>query len=238
MIKGNYMVGFWNKVGKVVGAVIESAPEIMGALQQEGAKKQASLQKDFNRKIQEHERKVNVAANSNKMSDPEYARRVENEKKKIENAKVRQYTGNSESNAIKTNSSGEVTFGGLTVSQWNGKWVSLGLLSSLTLDDLRKYNKHIGLYKAEMNGQVAYLGKAIEYGNGGFRKRLRDYVRPSDSARTHGSGKKMNENADRLQISILIVGDTSEDVETVVALEKAMIAKLNVKWNVQHNRGR
>ncbi|MED4229510.1 hypothetical protein [Neobacillus cucumis] len=157
------------------------------------------------------------------MNNPEFARRVQEEKEKIEKAKVKIYTGNTESNSVKTNSHGEVAFGGHTVSQWNNRWVNLGILSSLTLEDLSLYNKHIGLYKAEMNGKVAYVGKAIEYSNGGFRKRLRDYVRNSNSARTHGSGMKMNDNADYLRISILIVGDSAEVVETVIALETAMI---------------
>lgn len=231
-------MGFWNKVGKVVGTVIENAPEIMGALQKEGAKRQATMQKEMERKINNHERKVAQAANSNKMVDPNFAKRVQEEKEKIEKAKVKLYTGDTNTNAVKMNSSGEVTFGGRTVSEWNNRWVSLGMLSSLTLEDLSPYNKKIGLYKGEMNGQVVYLGRAIEYNNGGFRKRLRDYVRESDSARTHGSGKKMNENANNIRISILIVGETSEDIDTVKALERAMITSQNLNWNVQHNRGR
>lgn len=231
-------MGFWDKVGKIIGTVIEKAPEVMGALQQEAVKKQASMQKEAERRIDTHERKVTQAANSNRMSDPNFARRVQEESAKIEQAKVKLYTGNSESSTVKTNSNGKVTFGGLTVSDWNSRWVSLGILSSLTLEDLGKYNKQIGLYKVEMNGQVAYLGKAIEYNNGGFRKRLRDYVRGSDSALTHGSGKKMNEHADHLRISILIVGDSAKDVDTVIALERAMILEFNPNWNVQHNRGR
>ncbi|THE11946.1 hypothetical protein E1I69_13115 [Bacillus timonensis] len=221
-------MGFWNKVGKVVGAVIDHAPEVIGALQQEAAKKQASLQKEADRRIKEHERKVTQAEKSNRMSDPDFARKVKEEKEKLNTY----YNRGSQSK----NASGEATYKGLTVSQWNQKWIRLGVLSSLTLEDLSRYNKHIGLYKAEMNGQVVYLGRAIEYNNGGFRKRLRDYVRNSDSARTHGSGQKMNENRDRVQISILIVGSSAEDVETVKALERAMISHLNVRWNVQHNR--
>ncbi|WP_077619814.1 hypothetical protein [Bacillus sinesaloumensis] len=221
-------MGFWNKVGKVVGTVIDHAPEVLNALQQEAAKKQANLHKEAGRRLKEHERKVAQAEKSNRMSDPQFARKVKEEREKLDNY----YQRSSQS----TNISGEITYGGLTVSQWNRKWIQLGVLSSLTLQDLSPYNKHIGLYKAELNGQVVYLGRAIEYNNGGFRKRLRDYVRNSDSARTHGSGQKMNENRDRVRISILIVGDSADDVDTVKALEPAMISHLHVKWNVQHNR--
>lgn len=34
-----------------------------------------------------------------------------------------------------------------------------------------------------------YVGRAIELNNGGFRKRLSDYSRGSDSARNHKSGR-------------------------------------------------
>jgi hypothetical protein len=229
-------MSFWKKVGKVVEAAIENGPAIIEAMQQEGAKRQASFQKEAEKKINNYEKKVNQASRSNRMSDPEFARKVREERGKISKAKVKLYTEGVESNSVKTSPTGEVLFAGQTISQWDGKWIRLGTLSSLTLEHLTPYNKHIGLYKAEMNGKVAYLGKAVEYSNGGFRKRLRDYVRGSDSARTHGSGKKMNEHVNSLTISILLVGNSAEDVETVVALEKAMIGRYEPGWNVQHNR--
>ncbi|MGE6415318.1 hypothetical protein ACQKDD_14235 [Planococcus kocurii] len=229
-------MSFWNKVGNLVGSIVEVAPEIMNSLHKEALKKQATMQKETERKINNHERNITQASKSNKMDDPNYARKVQEEKEKIEKAKVRLYTGETSPTNVKVNSTGSVTFDGSTVSQWNSRWISLGMLSSLSLENLSQYNKKIGLYKAEMNGQVVYLGRAIEYANGGFRKRLRDYVRESDSARTHGSGKKMHENANAIRLSILVVGDSQEDVDTVKALEKAMINHLDVRWNVQHNR--
>jgi len=54
-------MGFWNKVGNAVVTVIEIVPEILGALQQEGAKKADSRVKDY-------ESQVNQAANSSKMN--------------------------------------------------------------------------------------------------------------------------------------------------------------------------
>lgn len=110
-------------------------------------------------------------------------------KKKNKKARINLYTGNSNIKTVEIKENGDVTFGGLTLSQWDSRWIYLGTLSSLSLENLQTYNKSIGLYKAEMNGEITYLGRAIEYNNGGFRKRLRDYVRNSDSARTHGSGK-------------------------------------------------
>lgn len=133
---------------------------------------------------------------------------------------------------------GELRIGGLTLDQWDKKWIRLGNLNNLTLDNLKAFNKSIGLYKAEQYGTVKYIGRAIEYNNGGFRKRLRDYVRPSDSGRTHQSGQYMNVNADNLDIYILIVGDSAAQVATVKELERAMIQRygngFNI-WNVQRN---
>lgn len=65
----------------------------------------------------------------------------------------------------------------------------------------------------------------LKYNNGGFRKRLRDYVRPSDSRPRHQSGQSMYANAENLFISILIVGDSVSHVETVKQLEKAIIER-------------
>ncbi|KAB8126074.1 hypothetical protein F9U64_20795 [Gracilibacillus oryzae] len=169
------------------------------------------------------------------MNNPEYAKIVKEEKMKIERARDKLYTGNSDTTNILFQNNGEMLIGGKTISEWNNRWMRLGRLSSLSIEDLTPFNKHIGLYKAEMNGQVVYVGRAIEYNNGGFRKRLRGYVRDSDSGSTHGSGRKMHGNRDNVVISILIVGDSAEDVGVVKALEAAMIAKLNVKWNVPYN---
>lgn len=133
---------------------------------------------------------------------------------------------------------GEKTYGGFTLDQWDKRWMRLGKLEDLTVENLKPYNKSIGLYKATENGTVKYIGRAIEYNNGGFRKRLRDYVRPSDSGRTHQSGQSMNANAENLVISILIVGNSAAQVETVKELEKAMIQRygsVSEIWNVQRN---
>lgn len=133
-------------------------------------------------------------------------------------------------------SNGEQKYVGFTLEQWDRRWMRIGRLEDLTVENLKPFNKSIGLYKATENGTVKYIGRAIEYNNGGFRKRLRDYLRPSDSGRKHQSGKSMNTNAENLVISILIVGNSADQVETVKQLEKAMIERYgNVSniWNVQ-----
>lgn len=137
-----------------------------------------------------------------------------------------------------SNMSNEPRFGGCTLDEWDRRWITIGKLEELTVEKLQPYNKSIGLYKAVENGKVKYIGRAIEYNNGGFRKRLRDYVRPSNSGRTHQSGQSMNANAKNLVISVLIVGNSAAQVETVKQLETAMIQhyeRVSEMWNVQKN---
>ncbi|MDL4842464.1 GIY-YIG nuclease family protein [Aquibacillus rhizosphaerae] len=224
-------MGFWNRVGKLVETAIEVAPVVMGTLQQEATKKQASMHQEAERRVREHEKKVSKAENSDRMSDPNFARKVKEEREILN----RYYSPTSNTN-VSPNSSGEITYKGLTVTQWNRKWIWLGPLDALSIDTLKHYNKVIGLYKMVINGNVVYVGKAIEFSNGGFRKRIRDYRRSSNSGRTHGSGRKIHENTGNLQVSILIVGSKSEDVKLVESLEIAMIKYLDPVWNVQHNR--
>ena len=218
-------MGFWDTLGKVASVVME-----------EGAKKQAEMERRAGNQVKNYERKVADAEKSVKMNDPAYARKVNETKQKLVRSKVKIYTGEeSESNIVKVDSSGQVVIDGKTIDCWESKWKGLGILSALTLDDLSPYNSSIGLYKAEMCGKIYYIGRAIEYDNGGFRKRLRDYVRDSDSARKHKSGGKMNENADNLYISILVMGSKKKDVDAAKVLEEALVKKYTPLWNVQFN---
>ena len=78
-----------------------------------------------------------------------------------------------------------------------------------------------------------YVGRAIELHNGGFRKRLSDYRRDSDSARKHKSGQLINEHIDQIATDIMIVGNTEEAVQLTNILEDQFIAKYNPPWNKQ-----
>lgn len=110
------------------------------------------------------------------------------------------------------------------------KWISIGKLKTA---DLTPYNHCIGLYRHKVSGRIMYIGRAIEYNNGGFRKRLSDYRRNSDSARKHTSGRIINQHLDEIETDILIVGDGADDVEQVKKLEKEYIARYNPEWNKQ-----
>jgi len=120
--------------------------------------------------------------------------------------------------------------GGKTVSQWEGGWQSIGVLADA---NLTPYNKSVGLYRARLNGKVVYIGRAVEYSNGGFRKRLSDYRRQSNSARKHGSGQKMNANSDQLNIEILVTGGDKYAAEVAKKLETLLVGKYKPEWNKQ-----
>ncbi|MGI6541514.1 MAG: hypothetical protein ACOX44_00400 [Limnochordia bacterium] len=210
-------MGFWDTLGKFASAVMAEA--------------QVNAQRRQDRQIREYERKLSSAERSERMNDPAYAAKVKNARAKFEAGKQ----GIADNTGVTYSTSGQVLIAGKTASQWDRQWINLGILGALTLSDLSPYSHKIGLYKAEMGGKIKYIGRAIEYSNGGFRKRLRDYVRDSDSARVHRSGGKMHENADHISLSILIVGDSESDVGAVKSLEKALIAKYHPDWNIQFN---
>ena len=123
------------------------------------------------------------------------------------------------------------SLGNKTVDEWDKNWISIGRLVNA---DLSPYNHCVGLYKHVVDGEVMYVGRAIELNNGGFRKRLSDYRRPSDSARKHTSGKTIHENLDRINTYVLVVGDTEEAVEVTKKLEYMFISRYGLpEWNKQ-----
>jgi excinuclease UvrABC nuclease subunit len=115
----------------------------------------------------------------------------------------------------------EIKIGNKSLKDWEEKWICLGQYKNI---DLSKYNQDIGIYKIIIDEEVVYIGRATEYDNGGFRKRLRDYTRKSESSRKNSSGKKLNQNISNADIEIIIVGNNSSAVETTKRLEHLMIA--------------
>lgn len=124
------------------------------------------------------------------------------------------------------------TFGGKTVSEWDCEWQYIGKLKDA---NLTPYNSCVGLYRHVVNGTTKYVGRAIELNNGGFRKRLSDYRRESNSARKHASGRTIYENLDRIETYILVVGNTQEAVEITKKLEGEFVIRYNPEWNKQIN---
>lgn len=109
-------------------------------------------------------------------------------------------------------------------------WIKLGPLSEKETD-FSSYKYDIGVYKGTLNGEVVYIGKATELYNGGFRKRLRDYTRESDSGRNYPSGKLMHEHQNEVQIEILIFERNVANIKLVEQKESDLIKELQPKWN-------
>ena len=120
-----------------------------------------------------------------------------------------------------------------SVAQWDREWICIG---PLKIANLTPYNHCVGLYRNVVNGKTMYVGRAIELHNGGFRKRLSDYRRESNSARKHLSGRTINENLDKITTYILVIGDTEEAVAETKKLEGQFIAYYGYpEWNKQLN---
>lgn len=114
------------------------------------------------------------------------------------------------------------------------QWEYIGCLGEVYdkhRDILSRYNDCVGLYMHKMNGEIMYIGRAVEYNNGGFRKRLSDYCRDSDSARKHPSGQKIYINRYKIKTYLLVVGKDTEAAQETKLLEKQYVAKYNPPWN-------
>lgn len=106
-------------------------------------------------------------------------------------------------------------------------WIKLGFLNESNCD-FAIYYKQIGLYRATLNDIIVYVGKATEINNGGFRKRLRDYTRESNSARNYPSGVMMNTHQSELLIEILPLNKSTSSIAT---MEDEVILTMKPKWN-------
>lgn len=124
------------------------------------------------------------------------------------------------------------TIMGKTLAEWDGCWQSIGMLKDANLSP---YGHCVGLYRHVIDGTTKYVGRAVELQNGGFRKRLSDYRRDSDSARKHLSGQIIHSHLDEIETYILVVGDTEEAVTATKKLEGMFINLYHPAWNRQIN---
>ena len=128
---------------------------------------------------------------------------------------------------------GDPEIEGRKLNEWERRWQPVGRLQAS--DDptekselWRERNAEIGVYRILLGRKVMYIGKAEEVKNGGFRKRLSDYTRKSDSGRKHASGQKIHANAQMLYVEIV----STATVAGAKRLEAILIAKYRPGWNV------
>jgi flagellar biosynthesis GTPase FlhF len=189
------------------------------------SKKQAETILNWGKRLNEQERYVQrLERNIDKMN-MEQKEEVRKLRSELEEKKH-----SMEEKGITVSYSGVVFFGDKSLEQWNSEWQCIGNLKSA---DLTPYNSCVGVYRHWYHGDIVYVGRANELYNGGFRKRLSDYRRESDSARGHKSGQLIHEHLDEIITDILVVGDTNEAVNITSLLEQQFIAKFDPPWNIQ-----
>lgn len=107
-------------------------------------------------------------------------------------------------------------------------WCSLGKLKSVECGLIS--TDVAGLLRLSVAGQVVYIVRVIEIKSGGFNKKVSDLKNYSNI-----SNRKLRDmicrNLDSIDVEILNVGKTSEDVDFVRSLEKEMIKQYKPSWN-------
>lgn len=105
-------------------------------------------------------------------------------------------------------------------------WIDVGLLSSFDEDHARQY-KVTGLFKAKYKGSVVFIGMAREEKNGGLGKRIRDFTRPTKSARSHPAGELLHSKMGVVRMYILPIRNR----KIICTIRKAFIIRYNPEWN-------
>lgn len=106
----------------------------------------------------------------------------------------------------------ETKIGPHSVREWDLKWDTLpgGFpVRHVALED------EIGLYRANLEGKPMVIGMASEK-KAGLYKRLYDFIRPSDSARKHRSGRFIHDHQHELELQVLVVGNDSAALNSLL----------------------
>jgi hypothetical protein len=119
--------------------------------------------------------------------------------------------------------------GGRALAAWNDEWTPLDGGLRVPHPELRG---QIGLFRTRLGKVVTYLGCATEGKGRGLRKRLADFVRPSENGRRHHAGKLIYEHRDQVQVEVLIVGEDYRAGIIATQLKTALLAQGRPAWNV------
>lgn len=119
--------------------------------------------------------------------------------------------------------------GDKTPAQWDLEWIDVpgGFMVPHP-----EYRGVAGLYRANLNGQTMVIGMASERQGGRLSKRLSDFIRPSKSGRNHRVGAYIHNNADVLELQVLLIGRNYSDLRLCHPLRKAMIELHKPRINV------
>lgn len=199
--------------------------KVAETLVEEGMKAQSKMHEKAGQKMADDERKI-------RQYEGQEHRMSEEQREKFQQFKEQheQWKKSWGTNGVSVTDKGKMRYGQYTYKEWDSSWKRIGALASV---DLSPYNHFVGLYRLILNGKTVYIGRAVEYDNGGFRKRLSDYRRESDSARKRSSGRQIHENLNEIQVDLLIVGSTYEDAQVAKTLEPLFIGKYQPEWNLK-----
>jgi hypothetical protein len=136
-------MGFWDTVGKITSVLMDEA-----------AKKQEDMQRKAGNQLREYERKVNRAQNSDKMSNPAYATKVNEAKQKLAQAKKSVY------GVASTNDDGG-----------NRSSAEIGSASLREIASPIRFANKPGVYILKLNGRIMKVGSAEI----GVQKRMQQY---------------------------------------------------------------
>ena len=122
--------------------------------------------------------------------------------------------------------------GDKTPAQWDLRWIDVP--GGFTVPH-PEYRGVAGLYRANLSGQTMVIGMASERAGGRLSKRLSDFTRPSPSARKHRIGRYIHDNAEKLDLQVLPIGESYAVLKLCLPLRKAMIALHRPTINVPAN---
>lgn len=123
-----------------------------------------------------------------------------------------------------------LAIGGKTIDEWEREWKSIGILRDL---NLTHYSRSVGVYREWFNDKIIYIGKAIEWSNGGFKEELSKYAGDGDIHRIHKLKQKMHEYSNKLHVDIIVTGSHLENAKAATQLEASLIAKYKPEWNMR-----
>ena len=129
----------------------------------------------------------------------------------------------------------EPAFGGKTLREWDNEWLLVEGGFKRLHSELRRY---VGLFQAHLSGEIMYIGKAIEKDNGGLRKRLSDFRRPSPSGREHYGALRIYDHLEELELYVLPTGSDQKAVELAELLKPAMIVHHSPPWNMEKEQAK
>ncbi len=114
------------------------------------------------------------------------------------------------------------------IAKSESRWCFLGKLKNIECELLSK--DVAGLLRLSVAGQVVYIVRVIEIKSGGFHKKVMD-LRNYSTISNHKLRDMICRNLSSIDVDILNVGKSSEDVDLVRSLEKEMIKKYKPNWN-------